>query len=239
MKRQLLPSLLSADFANLQSEVQLVEQAGVEVLHLDVMDGHFVPNISFGAGTIASIRPHSKAVFDCHLMVEEPGFLFPAMKDAGCDVVTVQWEAVTHIHRAIQQIHALGMKAGISLNPATSEKVLEYVIDDVDLILVMSVNPGFGGQSFIPQSLKKIQRVKDMIVRTGRDIILEVDGGIKIDNVSDVMRAGADWIVAGSSVFSPGKTDENIRAFHQAFQAFEANKKATAESEVILGGEAL
>lgn len=222
MKKQLLPSLLSADFSNLQKEVELVTDNQIETIHLDVMDGHYVPNISFGPGTIASIRPHTKAFFDCHLMVEEPGQFFPAFQKAGCDLLTVQWEAVTHIHRALQQIHELGMKAGVAINPGTSEKVLEYILNDVDLILVMSVNPGFGGQKFIPQTMKKIERVRDRIVRTGRDIILEVDGGVKLNNVEDVIRAGADWVVAGSSVFSPGKTAENIRAFHEIITPFDS-----------------
>lgn len=206
MRKQVLPSLLSADFFNLNAEMNAIESAGIETLHLDVMDGHFVPNISFGPGIIKALRPNTELFFDCHLMVEEPDFLFEDFKQAGCDLLTVQQEAVKHLHRSIQRIHSLGMKAGVSLNPATALRTLKYVLDDVDLILIMSVNPGFGGQSFIPQIMDKIRAVREMIDASGRDIILEVDGGIKADNLKAVIDAGCDWAVAGSAIFRRGQT---------------------------------
>lgn len=213
MKKVLLPSLLSADFSQLDREVEGIESAGVGHLHLDIMDGHYVPNISFGPGLIQKLRPRTDLFFDAHLMVEEPDSFLGDFKKAGCDLVTVHLEASTHIHRTIQAIHALGMKAGLALNPGTSTEGLSYLMDELDLILVMSVNPGFGGQSFIPSALKKIKDIRQKIDRSGRKIILEVDGGIKKDNVEEVIRAGADWLVAGSAVFSPGKTETNAREF--------------------------
>lgn len=213
MKKVLLPSLLSADFSQLDKEVEGIESAGVDHLHLDIMDGHYVPNISFGPGLIQKLRPRTDLFFDAHLMVEEPDSFLGDFKKAGCDLVTVHLEASTHIHRTIQAIHALGMKAGLALNPGTSTEGLSYLMDELDLILVMSVNPGFGGQSFIPSALEKIKDIRQKIDRSGRKIILEVDGGIKKDNVEEVIRAGADWLVAGSAVFSPGKTETNAREF--------------------------
>lgn len=213
MKKVLLPSLLSADFFQLDREVERIESAGVNYLHLDIMDGHYVPNISFGPGLIQKLRPRTDLFFDVHLMVEEPDPFLGDFKKAGCNLVTVHLEASTHIHRTIQAIHALGMKAGLALNPGTSTEGLSYLMDELDLILVMSVNPGFGGQSFIPSALEKIKDIRQKIDRSGREIILEVDGGIKKDNVEEVIRAGADWLVAGSAVFSPGKTETNAREF--------------------------
>lgn len=209
MKKQLVPSLLSADFAELAEELKRVEEAGVTHLHLDVMDGNFVPNISFGPAVIEALRPHTDLFFDCHLMVEEPDYLIDSLKKAGVGLVTVQAEAVTHLQRQLARIRQAGMKAGVALNPATPPEVLEYVLPDLDLILVMSVNPGFGGQSFIPNSLDKIRRIREMIDKSGYDIILEVDGGVKENNVREVLEAGVDWAVAGSAVFSRGKTKEN------------------------------
>lgn len=208
LERQLLPSLLSADFYHLEADIKAIENAGVTHLHLDVMDGHFVPNISFGPGVIACLRKQTTLFFDAHLMVEEPDFILPAMQKAGCDLVTVQWEACRHIHRTLQRIHELGMRAGVSLNPATPPQVLEYIMDSVDLILVMSVNPGFGGQTFIESAYKKIQTVRQMIDQSGRPIVLEVDGGIKEENLQSVAKAGANWLVAGSAVFGPGNVEE-------------------------------
>lgn len=213
MKKVLLPSLLAADFSQLDRELDRIEVAGVDHLHLDIMDGHYVPNISFGPGLIEKLRPRTKLFFDAHLMVEEPDPFLEDFQKAGCDLVTVHLEASTHIHRTLQAIHALGMKAGLALNPGTSTDGLSYLMDELDLILVMSVNPGFGGQSFIPSALKKIKDIRQKIDRSGRKIILEVDGGIKKDNVEEVIRAGADWLVAGSAVFSPGKTETNAREF--------------------------
>ncbi|MDD7733170.1 MAG: ribulose-phosphate 3-epimerase [Firmicutes bacterium] len=211
MKKVLLPSLLSADFSRLDREVEEIESAGVDHLHLDIMDGHYVPNISFGPGLIQKLRPRTDLFFDAHLMVEEPDPFLEDFQKAGCDLVTVHLEASTHIHRTLQAIHALGMKAGLALNPGTSTEGLSYLMDELDLILVMSVNPGFGGQSFIPSALEKIKDIRQKIDRSGREIILEVDGGIKKENVEEVIRAGADWLVAGSAVFSPGKTESNAK----------------------------
>lgn len=217
MKKVLLPSLLSADFSQLDKELKTIEDAGVGHLHLDVMDGHYVPNISFGPGVIQKLRPKTQLFFDTHLMVEEPDGFLESFQEAGCNLVTVHLEASTHIHRTLQAIHALGMKAGLALNPGTPTQALAYLMDEVDLILVMSVNPGFGGQSFIPSTLNKIQDIREKIDRSGREIILEVDGGIKKNNVEEVIKAGADWLVAGSAVFSPGKTKTNAREFLEIF----------------------
>lgn len=214
MECQLVPSLLSADFYCLEEELAAVERAGVTHLHLDVMDGQFVQNISYGPGVIAKLRPHTDLFFDTHLMVREPSYLFPAFQKAGCQLLTVHWEAVTHLHRAIQEIHALGMKAGVALNPATPASVLESILPDLDLVLVMSVNPGFGGQSFITTMLPKIRLVKAMIEASGRPIILEADGGINLDNVDEVLEAGCDWVVAGSAVFGKD-TEKAARAFQE------------------------
>lgn len=211
--KMLVPSLLSADFYQLEGEIRSLERAGVTHLHLDIMDGSFVPNITFGPGLISAIRPYTDMCFDCHLMVNEPDHLFADFARAGVQMLTVHQEATRHLHRSIQNIHSLGMKAGVSLNPATPLSVLEYVMEEVDLILIMSVNPGFGGQRFIPQMISKIEKAKQMIEKARRDIILEVDGGIKLSNLEQVMEAGCDWVVAGSAVFERGKTEQNAREF--------------------------
>lgn len=213
MKRAIAPSLLSADFYDLKHALRMMDEAGVKVLHLDVMDGQFVPNITFGAPLIRKLRPHSALLFDTHLMVKEPAHLLEDFKTAGCDLLTIHWEAVTHIHSAVQKIHALGMKAGISLNPATPATVLESILPELDLVLLMSVNPGFGGQSFIPSSLDKIRQVRKMIDQSGKEIILEVDGGVKHNNIDLVLEAGADWIVAGSAIFGADDVLSEARAF--------------------------
>ncbi len=220
MKKAVVPSLLSADFLELGAELRRVESAGIKHLHLDVMDGSFVPNISFGPGVIKSLRNSTEMVFDCHLMVNEPSHLFPAFAEAGCNYLTVQAEAVKHLHRNIQEIHTLGMKAGVSLNPATPLEILNYVINDVDLILIMSVNPGFGGQNFIPSALKKIENARKIINDSGRDTVLEVDGGVKEFNIEDVYKAGCDWAVAGSAIFQRGKTFENAKKFQKIVEEF-------------------
>ncbi len=221
MKKELVPSLLSADFSELQAELSRVEECGITHLHLDVMDGQFVPNISFGSGVIASIRKVTNLVFDCHLMVREPAFLYEALADAGCSVVSVHQEACVHLHRDIQRIHSLGMRAGVALNPATPPECLRYVLDDLDLILVMSVNPGFGGQRFIPQSIGKLRALRSMIDASGRDIVLEVDGGVNEGNMEAVLDAGCDWLVAGSAVFSPKKTRENAQRLQTLLDAYQ------------------
>ena len=204
------PSILAADMANLKSEVEALAAAGADMLHLDIMDGHYVPNLTFGPGLVKTLRPYSRLPFDVHLMVTEPEDMVPWFIDAGADIITVHYEAAVHLDRTLAEIRAAGKKAGVSLNPATPENVLEYVLDKLDLILVMSVNPGFGGQSFIPSQLEKIQRIKSMI--GGRDIQIEVDGGINPMTAAECIAAGADILVAGTSVFSGGDYRKNIEA---------------------------
>ena len=208
------PSLLSADFANMQKEVSALEKAGADWLHFDVMDGCFVPNLTFGPGLIKAIRPHSKLVFDVHLMIVEPEKKIEWFAKSGADIITVHAEACRHLDRALSEIRKYGCKAGVSLNPATPPEVLEYVLDKADLILVMSVNPGFGGQKFIDSQLEKIAQVKKMIGQ--RAIEIEVDGGINQANAAKVISAGADVLVAGTAVFDGGKYKQNIEALRKA-----------------------
>jgi ribulose-phosphate 3-epimerase len=198
------PSILSADFARLGEEVRAIDAAGADWIHIDVMDGHFVPNLTIGPGVVKALRPHSAKPFDVHLMVSPVDVYLEAFAAAGADIITVHPEAGPHVHRTIQAIRALGKKAGIALNPATPAKTLDYLIDDIDLVLVMSVNPGFGGQSFITSQLRKIEAVRKMIEKSGRAIHLEVDGGIDAVTARHCTDAGANALVAGTATFKGG-----------------------------------
>ncbi len=201
---RIAPSILSADFARLGDEVRALEAASADWIHVDVMDGRFVPNLTIGPPVVAALRGVTTRPLDVHLMIVEPERYVDAFADAGADVITVHVEASTHLHRTLQAIRARGKRAGVSLNPATSEEAVRYVLPIVDLVLVMSVNPGFGGQSFLPEVLPKIERLRAMIDLSGRAIDLEVDGGIKVGTAAQVARAGADVLVAGNAVFSGG-----------------------------------
>lgn len=215
MKNTLIaPSVLAADFANLQREVEMINNSAADWFHIDIMDGVFVPNISFGMPVLAAIQKHAKKTIDVHLMIVDPDRYIETFKNLGADILTVHYEACTHLHRSLQAIKAAGMKAGVAINPHTNVALLEDVINDIDLVCIMSVNPGFGGQSFIENTYKKVQQLKEIIVRNNASTLIEIDGGVTDKNAADLVKAGADVLVAGSFVFTaqdPIATIENLK----------------------------
>ena len=221
MTVKLSPSILSADFSQLGKDVHAAIVAGAEYIHVDVMDGHFVPNITIGPLIVKALRPianETGTVIDVHLMIEKPELMIPAFAKAGADIITVHVETCPHLHRTVQQIHELGAKAGVTLNPATPLTSIEEILPHIDMVLIMSVNPGFGGQSYIPTSTAKISRLRKMLDNIGReDVDIEVDGGVKIHNAAEIVKAGANILVAGSAIFNDKKSiAENIADFKEA-----------------------
>lgn len=210
------PSILAADFGNLAKDIEMVNNSQAEWFHLDVMDGVFVPNISYGMPIIEKINSLTDKVLDVHLMIVDPDRYISTFKQVGADILTVHYEACTHLHRTIQAIKAEGMKAGVALNPHTPVSVLEDIINDLDLVLIMSVNPGFGGQKFIENTYNKVSKLKQMITEAGADVIIEIDGGVGVQNASQLIEAGADALVAGSAVFNAENPTEYIAALKKA-----------------------
>jgi len=214
MDYYIAPSLLSADFGRLAEEIGAVEKAGADLLHVDIMDGRFVPNITIGPPVVAAIKRYAKLPLDVHLMIVEPEKYIEAFADAGADVLTVHAEATPHLQRAVARVRELGKKAGVSLNPSTSLSAIEWVLTDIDMVLLMTVNPGFGGQAYLPSMTGKVELLRSQLLRSGLSVDIEVDGGIKADNVAEVVRAGANVIVSGSGIFKTkdyGKTISEMR----------------------------
>jgi ribulose-phosphate 3-epimerase len=209
---RLAPSILTADFANLGEGIEAVTRGGADQIHVDVMDGHFVPNISIGVPVVKSLRKATRLPLDCHLMITDPDRFLDAFVDAGANMISVHVEVLPHLHRTVWHIKKLGAKAGVVLNPSTPVAVLEDIAADVDYVLVMSVNPGFGGQSFIPHSIKKIRAVRALLDRVGNDAPIEVDGGVDLATVESVVKAGARWLVAGNAIFGSGNVEQAARA---------------------------
>lgn len=213
MMYKLSPSILSADMGNLAEDIKKITEAGTQYIHVDVMDGMFVPNISFGFPILKAVRKVTDKVLDVHLMIADPDRYIDAFYEAGADIICVHAEACTHLHRTVQHIKQLGAKAAVALNPATPLSVLDYVLEDLDMVLIMSVNPGFGGQKFIPSSIKKIKELRSILEERGLEHIeLEVDGGVTLDNLEEIKEAGANVFVAGSAVFN-GNAEENVKSF--------------------------
>ena len=219
----LSPSMLASDYSRLGEEIRTIDGAGTPYIHVDIMDGTFVPSINFGMPVVRAFRKMTDKVLDVHLMVEEPDRYVAEFADCGADIITVHAEACTHLHRTLQHIRSLGKKAGVALNPATPLSVLDYVLDEADMILLMSVNPGFGGQPYIPAVTGKIRDLREKLTAAGKDTDIEVDGGINLKNLSEILDAGANVIVAGSSVFKEDAA-ANVRAFLEAMRAYEEKK---------------
>lgn len=212
---KIAPSILSADFSRLGEEVAAAEKAGADLVHVDVMDGHFVPNITIGPLVVEAVKKVTGLPVDVHLMIEDPDKYIKDFADSGADIITVHEEACTHLHRTVQGIKECGVKAGVSLNPATPLANIEFVLNNVDMVLIMTVNPGFGGQKFIPEGLEKISRLKEMIDGRGLNVEIEVDGGVKVDNVAEVDRAGTDIVVMGSAFYNSGDYAGTVKAVRE------------------------